>query len=237
MIFFIEFESFDDESSKLQEVQETVILSEETTAIYLELKNNDVSGIVNSSTTIQEEIDETNVSKEKKVFAEEQCNDEIDCPDSESSKPLENKNDMDELNAPQSTSTPRVDARGSSDDYDAVTDNNNVLWPDINSDEERYPSNEPFAVLKKRPIYLLNNDHPLFVEKMSEEKKSLLCLGHLLTKMHILMENMRRRRRMQKSSKEVTTKPQSELTEESMERKKFLKYMMIPTYILLKRGL
>ena len=171
MIFFIEFESFDDESSKLQEVQETVMLSEETTAIYLELKNNDVSRIVNSSTTIQEDIDETNVSKEKKVFAEEQCNDEIDCPDSESSKPLENVNDMVELNAPQSTSTPRVDARGSSDDYDAVTDNNNVLWPDINSDEERYPSNESICGVKEETNIPLEQRSPIVRRKNERRKK------------------------------------------------------------------
>ena len=125
------------------------MVSEETTTIYLEAKNNDISGIVTSSITIQEQIDETNICKEKNVISQEQCNDEIDCADSEISKPLKNEADMNEVNTPQNTSTARVDAHGSSDDYDAVTDNGNVPWPDINIDEGPYPSNKSICGVKE----------------------------------------------------------------------------------------
>ena len=112
-----------------------------TIYFFIELEN------VDETKTIQEEIDETNVFKEN----EDQSNDEIDfdCPVSESSKSQDNETDLDEVSMQQSASTPRVDAQGCSDDYDALTDIDNVPLPDINSEEEPCPSDKPIYDVKE----------------------------------------------------------------------------------------
>ena len=62
----------------------------------------------------------------------------------------------------------RVDAHGCSDDYDAVTDIDNVPWPDTNSEEEPCPSNKPICGVKEEtnipheqrsPIVCRKNEH------------------------------------------------------------------------------